>query len=75
MTGPLAWLAAALAALAITAQPIAPPASFERGMERRGTPVVSPELVGMTWPCQRHRPWSGETCYAGLSSGRLVTGP
>jgi hypothetical protein len=74
-------LAAALAVVAIASQPTPPPPSFARGMERRGAPVVSPYFIGMEWPCQRIRPWSGETCYAGLelgfddATGQLVTGP
>jgi hypothetical protein len=74
MTSPMVWLATALAALAIAVQPHNPPASFERGMERRGIPIVSSTFVGMEWRCSR--PYQDETCYAGLDdAGRLVTGP
>lgn len=68
-------IAAALAVVAIAAQPTPPPHSFTVGMERRGTPVVSRYFIGMEWSCRRVRPEDGETCYAGLSDGQLVTGP
>ncbi len=33
------------------------------------TTTVTPEFSGLTWAC------GDETCYAGLSDGRLTTGP
>lgn len=66
-------LALLMACAAIAAAHPAPPERFVTGALRRGAPVVTPGFVGLEWRCAR--PYRDETCRAGLSGGRLVTGP
>lgn len=60
-----------LAAVAISLQPVQPPARFTRAILDHCRPVATATFVG----CEARPGWTEETLFAGFRQGRPVTGP